>query len=258
MSNDYLYFSTEPGMPGDNDHLEPGSSFTQRNIAAEEPDVLIEVSHTGFPLIITFGGMGIDPGTLRAQYGMRNFLKDDKSINYIFLRDQYQCWYHNGVQGISTNIITTIQWLEAHIQILKPSRIICAGSSGGGYAAILFGVLLKAYGVVALSPQTLLQRGLKCQAHGNLYLLKWTDGNGTWDFYQNPQYADLLDLPPTETKIEIICGSDDMVDTFHSDRMWTIPTAHVTTVPGDHPGSITYIRDSGMLGKIFNEMLGRE
>ncbi len=249
-----LYYPTGPWMPADNDELLPPDGFLDRQLGLEPRDVEVKVIKHGLPLVISFGGSGLDPDSGEARYGMQNFLQEGQ-VNSISLRDQYTCWFHNGVRGVSTDVATTVTYLTGAIQILQPSRVLCAGASAGGYAAILFGTLLNADGVIALCPQTLLQRGLKCQAHGYLYLLKWTDGEGTWDFKRKQQYADLLDLPESNSRVEIVYGTDDPVDVFHSERMRKFPNVTVETVPGTHGTAIIRTRDTGMLAQLFGDVL---
>jgi hypothetical protein len=242
-------------MPGDNDDLGPPAGFMGRIVGNESLDIQMVKKGDGLPLIITFGGCGIDPDTGRAQYALRNTLRDE-DVNQIRLRDQYSCWFHNGVQGASTDIQSTVHYLRDLIQDFKADRILCSGASGGGYAAILFGSLLNVTGVVALAPQTILHRGIRCQAHGNLYLLKWTDGNGSWE-HTKQQYADLLDLPPSETKIFIVYGSQDLVDAYHAQRIQHRPNIQLKKVAGDHSTAIIGARDSGMLTTLLREMRGK-
>lgn len=225
-----------------------------RTISNEPLDVQMVKKEDGLPLIITFGGCGIDPDTGRAQYAMRNTLHGEQ-VNQIALRDQYSCWFHNGVQGASHDVASTVAYLQGLIQEFKTDKVLCSGASGGGYAAILFGSLLNITGVVALAPQTILRRGIRCQAHGNLYLLKWTDGAGTWQ-QTKQQYADLLDLPPSTTKVLIVYGSKDPVDAYHAKRLKDRPNVHLKRVTGNHSTAIIGTRDSGMLAKLLREMRG--
>lgn len=250
---DDLHYPYGPKADADNDHLKMPKGFLRRDLRKEPLDVEVIHRGKGLPLAITFGGFGINPDTGRAQYGMQDFLKNSE-MNQICLRDHFSCWYHNGVLGASTDVASTVDYLHELIYEHKAPRVLCAGSSGGGYAAILFGTLLEAP-VIALNPQTLLQRGLKCFAHGHLYNLKWTDGKGTWDFTMKQQYADLLDLPPSSEPVEIVYGKDDPVDVFHSERMGVLPNVSLIPVPGDHSKAILDTRDSGLLTRLFDDVL---
>lgn len=248
-----IAYKTGHMMPGDNDHLVPPDWFLNRRLADEPRDMQLHKRGVGLPTVITFSGAGLNPETGEAMYAMQAFLKDS-AINVIMLRDQACAWFHGGVRGISTDVASTVQYLQRLLGLWNSSRVLCTGASAGGYAAILFGVLLNATGVIALNPQTLLKRGVQCQAHGWLYMLKWCDGEGTWTPTKQ-QYADLLDLPPSDTRIEIVYGADDPVDCFHAERMSAWPNVHLDKQAGTHGTTIVQARDTGLLAQLFGDVL---
>ncbi len=258
MTTDPLHFPTHPGAPADNDAAWPPDWFLNRDLPNEQLDLQVVNHSPGQPLVVTFGGFGVREPGANTQYAMQNFLKDSL-VTQIQVRDNFTCWYHNGVMGFSTDVASTVTGLRNMIDNLEPDQVVCTGASGGGYASILFGTLLNVDGVIALTPQTHLERGLRCQAHGWLYLLKWTDGNGSWGFTQNQQYADLLDLPASEVKIDIVYGTGDAVDSYHAERMDALP--NVTLIPTDaagHGQTIVDYRDSGMLRELFKDTVAGE
>lgn len=73
-----------------------------------------------------------------------------------FFVDIQHCWYHKGLHALSTNIEETKTYLET---LFRPyQKVVIMGNSAGGYAAILFGSLLKVAHVIAFVPQTILTR----------------------------------------------------------------------------------------------------
>lgn len=81
------------------------------------------------------------------------------NVDRYFVFDKEQCWYHKGINKISTNVETTV----AHLKLLteKYTKTIFIGCSMGGYAAILFGSLLNVTSVIAFLPQTTLTRHMQ-------------------------------------------------------------------------------------------------
>jgi len=73
-----------------------------------------------------------------------------KASKHIYLRDVNCLWYSKGISN-------EINSPEALLNFLKKEtegkKVITIGSSAGGYAAILFGVLLGAKRIFAFSPQ---------------------------------------------------------------------------------------------------------
>lgn len=98
-----------------------------------------------------------------------------------FIIDIHQCWYHKGIGGLSSSIDETKVVLEKLIEGYK--KVIFLGVSAGGYAAILFGSLLKIRNVVAFSPQTVLSNPV-VQKYKNL--CGFIDETTVYSLYGDP------------------------------------------------------------------------
>ena len=77
-------------------------------------------------------------------------LRIEKAYKHIFVRDVFKQWYLSGINQ-------SIDSPERLIEFLKNEtdgyRTIMSGSSAGGYAAILYGSILKVERVFAFNPQ---------------------------------------------------------------------------------------------------------
>ncbi len=69
---------------------------------------------------------------------------------HIFIRDVFKEYY---VEGINKDLNTCDKLLEFLRSETKNMKVITVGSSSGGYAAILFGILLKAEAVFSFTGQ---------------------------------------------------------------------------------------------------------
>jgi hypothetical protein len=102
-------------------------------------------------LFLSFGGVkmgtGIPPAEFHASLSGRD-------VPGYFIKDFRQCWYQEGLLGLSSDIAGTEAVLRALIARHAPKHVVTLGVSAGGYAAILFGALLGVDRVVAFSPQT--------------------------------------------------------------------------------------------------------
>ena len=76
-------------------------------------------------------------------YYMYNSLKD---YNCIYVKDNSQIWY-------SLYYNSTLRFLRKILVELGNPSVVCIGQSAGGYAAILYGNLLRVKKVISLSPQ---------------------------------------------------------------------------------------------------------
>jgi hypothetical protein len=224
-----------------NETLPPPDGFRDRDPASEPLDLIREWHHR--PLtVVAFGSAGVDPATDgEAYWGFRETLADLEA-NKLFLRDHYQCWYLNGIRGLSRGVGETARRLRT--LVAGSERVVTIGTSAGGYAAILYGGLMGADKIVALGPQSLLQPGIQAHAHGNLYLLKFLDP-------KDLVFCDLNSIP-LPGPIEIHYGEDDGVDAWHAERLSDRMNVTLRPHPGDHSSVFRWLRDEGMV----QEMLG--
>jgi hypothetical protein len=225
-----------------NEHIPIEEWVYRKNITEEIPHYLIEDKNTE-TVIVSFGGMGIDPNG-ESQYALVSTLEKE-NISTIYLRDQTNAWYFNGVRGLSNDVTSTVSGINDLLSKIKHTKTIFFGVSAGGFAAILYGVLCNADLVVTVNPQTLLQKGVECFAHGNLYKLKWCNDNDII-------YRDLLNLTvPEKTKIEIYYGKDEPVDIFHSTRMKDVDNVSLHPEQGTHGTVAPILRDGKKLKTIL-------
>jgi uncharacterized protein YneR len=192
--------------------------------------LLDETNNTS--LIISFAGSGDGVGMLNL-FEFKNFLKQNYS-NYDrhFYIDYDHVWYHKGIKDISTNIDETVKYLQEKIN--KYSQVIFIGSSAGGYAAILFGSLLKVNIVITFNAQTLLpayRNGIELQK----------------------EYRDLKFVINNETQYFIhgdisIKDENDLHHIKHTNNLININNVHITY--HDHL-DLKEFRNSGLLLQIF-------
>lgn len=90
---------------------------------------------------------------------------------HIFLRDVFKQWYIKGINSRLPDIESVLSFLQEECKDSK--TIITVGSSAGGYAAVLFGSLLKADKIYCFNGQLSLERQLlKAEELENPILLR--------------------------------------------------------------------------------------
>ena len=123
-------------------------------------------------LIVSFGGMARQFVSI-TPFEFLNFLKDRfPTYDKHFYVDVYGCSYHRGFEGLSNNLDESVEYLREQIRQYQENdkEVVFIGNSSGGYAAILFGSLLKVSKVIAFKPQTFHSTGDK-EGYRNLRLL---------------------------------------------------------------------------------------
>jgi hypothetical protein len=109
--------------------------------------------------VVVFGSMGagVEMPLALPPRQFRGVLAD-RNCELVFLKDFRQCWYLQGLVGISQDIPTTADFLRKLLLEDDKRPFVMLGASSGGYAALLFGAMLGAQRVVAFSPQTEITR----------------------------------------------------------------------------------------------------
>lgn len=115
--------------------------------------ILVERGEDPSTLIIAFAG-----GAQKIGVSIHDFFETTQTLgcSKILLRDPHNLFYHYGVDSQRRDWPSLIAYLKEETARLRPSKVFCVGSSGGGYAAIIAGYFLGADFVHAFGPQTLI------------------------------------------------------------------------------------------------------
>lgn len=115
---------------------------------------LIDRTYPGLPLVLAFGHVQYDALPHFDFFKPIKKLEDRLAcrFNKILVRDVRNMWYHRGVPGLGHDVDEVAQGLRVLIDAIRPPRIVTIGQSMGGYAAILFGMLLGVERIVAFGP----------------------------------------------------------------------------------------------------------
>lgn len=135
------------------------------------------------------------------------------AVKKAYLRDPHMMWYQKGTPGIGETVDDVLKFLRGVLEKEKPQRLVTIGNSGGGFAALLFGVLLGADEIHAFNPVTRLLTSRDTTAPEQLDLLLHR---------QDPSRLK-LDLAPVlreslqpQTKIFVHYSRGDRHDVYHA------------------------------------------
>lgn len=215
-------------------------------------------------LIVTFAGMGWKDTA--PTFIFYNFLKQYDNVDKLFLRDmgprnseQICCRYYMlGFKNNTNNLEESIDFINDIITRKKYKKIVAVGCSAGGYAAILFGHLLKFNKVIAFAPQTVINNKKK-ELIGDIYnapqTCKWlTNKNKNNEFYQ--KCLDLNNFTPFNTSIDIHYAEEGTkgIDKKHAEYIEN-ENCKIIEHPGkDHMIALS-LRNNGKLKEIIDNIL---
>ena len=186
-------------------------------------------------LICCFGGMSKKMGGI-LPYEFLNYLTsiyEDKH-DLIFYVDNHQCCYHMGINGISTNIENTAQYINEKIIKKEYEKIIFMGVSAGGYASILFGSLCENIThVISFIPKVILNNP------------------------RDKKYKNLKDFINTKTRY-IIIGDESIKNknnNHHISQCEELQNFNNVTIIRKEKVDLKELRDNGTIKSILDSVL---
>jgi predicted 2-oxoglutarate/Fe(II)-dependent dioxygenase YbiX/predicted esterase YcpF (UPF0227 family) len=215
-------------------------------------------------LIVSFSGMGWKDAA--PTFIFNNFLKQYENVDKLFLRDmgpnyskQICCRYYLlGFRNSTNNLEESIEFIKNLITQKKYNKIIAIGCSAGGYAAILFGHLLKFNKVIAFAPQVVLNNK-KEELIGDIYnatqTCRWlTNKNKDNEFYQ--KCLDLKNFTPFNTSIDIHYSKEanNGIDKKHALYL-QCENCKIIEHPGNNHMVALTLRNNGKLKEIIDELV---
>ncbi|WP_406698815.1 hypothetical protein V5E97_08000 [Singulisphaera sp. Ch08] len=235
-----------PGAPQLRDVPELTNAAVESARANPGIGCLIDRVYPGRPLLISFGFNDWNrvpnfeffgrTKRLEARFGIR--------FNRLLIRDVANAWYHRGVPGLGAHVDEVAATLRSLIRSIGPSEVITIGQSMGGYAAIMFGMLLATDRIVAFGPLSHLNPS-EAILYGDRRFLPVMEA-----LQADPPKSAYLDLPQLgealhyQGELHVIFGThpgrDDGVsgnlDAIHALRLARLPSVTLFPYPeSDHP-----------------------
>jgi pimeloyl-ACP methyl ester carboxylesterase len=182
-----------------------------------------EVGQDPSVLIIAFSGFGQRFSTVSSF----EFFQATATMEFsrILCRDPRRLWYHAGIDSQHDSLASTAGLLTEYIEALEPETILTMGSSMGGYAALVFGCLLKVNHVHAFGPQTCLEPDYVLHERAprapelvktGIYKRFWRSPHADPDFYD---IADVIRARPGETRYCIHYCKDHVPDQMSAEKL---------------------------------------
>lgn len=198
--------------------------------------------------IVTFAGLRATGG-----YGIPvyEFIKTLSRLdaNVLFIRDTSTRWYNFGLAGFSSSPADTAKTIIKKIKSeFSCLPLICIGNSMGGYAALLFGELLRAELVVAICPQTFIDKTTRIQANDS----RWAEQLDKF----TPAIPDLRrHMQGKLGKARIILGDRCVEDLLHTGNISTCPKVSIEIIKGANHDVARKWKDEGTLVSNFSRLI---
>lgn len=224
--------------------------FSKDNLKSPDASILTDFQAPSDTLAICFSGTG--PGNTLPPFEFSGILRDHP-IKKMFVRDAENYAYQGGLKGLTKSIDETADLLAKLVKESKAKRVITLGNCQGGYAAILFGILLGAEKAVTFIPLTFFNRWNRIKYLETRWFKEYRQVYAPAGY--KAHYADLLNMPGLrQFPVDVYYDSQHRMDANHSRRL-TKAGPHIRLV--DFPGGghllIRNMKKSGDLDRIIAE-----
>ncbi|MFN8594401.1 MAG: hypothetical protein U0031_23360 [Thermomicrobiales bacterium] len=224
-------------------------------VADPNTHVVFDLDTPGETLLILFGGIA---GGVSMPVFEFFRLAAGYPAKKAFLRDPRRGWYQLGLPGVGDTCAAVCRLLDATIARSGASRVVMAGASAGGYAALLFGTLCDADEVLAFSPQTFIDPEQRQRAGDDRWAEQIDNLHAT--MAGRDPILDLYPILPElegETRYQIHVSDDDPLDLLHAERIADRGGVELTIHPRGGHRLVKTLRDRGLLQPMILDALQR-
>jgi hypothetical protein len=222
---------------------------------ADDESLRLDMQSDSRTLLIAFGGMrGAEIGVPAFEFFAAT---DGLPVKRLFVRDLRQAWYQRGVPEYGETLQSVADGLRAFVEQHEVDRLVMAGNSAGGYAALAFGTMLGADAILSFAPQTVLDLDVLAAI-----------GDHRWDAQLIPIAAagqldagwiDLSKAIPRAraetTRYEVFVDEQLAVDRLHAERLETVEGLRLYRFGKGGHGLVRALREAGALQRLLGRAL---
>jgi len=226
---------------------------------------LVDRVEPGAPLVLSFGFVDWDQPPRFDFFGRTKKLENRRGrrFNRILVRDIHNSWYHRGVPGLGGHVDEVATSLRGLVRSIRPGRVMTIGQSMGGYAALLFGMLLGAERIVAFGPLSHLDPE-EAIRQGDLRFLRIMQELAAdpprSGYYDLAQLGERLDY---RGRIDLIFGTNSGVpgddqgnlDAIHALRLARPRDVALHPYPGSDHAVVKWLIDHKLIDDILADLL---
>lgn len=126
---------------------------------------------SGSSLVISFGSNGrvSDDEDNTPLFNFMSALKSFHDFDKLYIRDLNRMYYMEGLVNCAPSINKLQALIDDFVHAKEYQQVITLGASSGGFAALLYGNLIRAHKIIAFNPQTVLSIEKETLIQDNLF-----------------------------------------------------------------------------------------
>jgi hypothetical protein len=231
-----------------------GDSHGLGALVRPRPSIQEHMEADSSTLLVAFGG--IREGFVIPVFEFSNFTARF-GVKRLFVRDLRQAWYHRGVPRHGARLKDVADYLGRLIAEHDPQRVVMTGVSAGGYAALVFGTIMRADVVLAISPQTVIDPEVLAALDDHRWDA-WAEAL-TAAHALDRDWADLREALPAAgnsgTRYEVYFAESDPLDKLHAERLGGLPRVKLFRFGRGGHFVVREMRASGALDNVLRRAL---
>jgi len=190
----------------------------------ENDCILVDDEVGGKKLIVAFGGLLHAFGQIKEFEWMK--ATSSSGCRRIFVKDLSMQWYHNGISEDVNSIHKLKDWLAKYIADEEITEVRFIGSSAGGYAAIMLGLMLNVDSIMSFSGQAFIDTEARAERSDD----RWPDLMATIPHEGIDKVPALMEQNEGRTKIDMFACKGCQLDVRHLNFMkdYENVTRHLT------------------------------
>ena len=222
-------------------------------LARPDAHVVLDLATESSTLLVLFGGIA---GGVSMPVFEFFRLTSGFPAKKAFLRDPRRGWYQLGIPGVGDSPADVLTFLSAAIERAGAERVVMAGASAGGFAALLFGSWCGADEVIAFSPQTFVDADNRRLAGDT----RWPEQIDALHLATVGRSVTLdllgvLPLAPGKTRYQVHVSSDDSLDMLHAQRIAGCSGVEIFEHERGGHRLVKTLRDRGLLQPMLLQAL---
>lgn len=221
----------------------------------EEGSLSHDFASDSSTLLIAFGGA--PPARLGVPAFEFRKATEAMSVKRLLVRDLHMAWYHRGLPGQSTTLSGVAESLTEIVAVHDIDRIVAAGNSAGGYAALVFGTLLGADVVLSFAPQTVLDLDALAALGDHRWddLLQPLSATGALDRRWTDLRQSLRRFRKPNTSYQVYFDESLAVDRLHAERLSGLPGVSLIRFGTGNHALVREMRRTGALTQVLLDAL---
>lgn len=207
------------------------------------PDIQIWQHPTAECCLVSLAGLAGDNDKVRFEF-IATAARTNAHV--VLLKDERSAWYRHGTPTLGTSLDQMAVGLRSHLRALRIRRLVFAGASAGGYAAIHLGLRLRADQVLAFGPQVFVSADTRALFADTRWQADLDAAGLTYNFEESIR-------PNGETRITLFAGQDEIRDLVHVSRLANEPSVDISITPDTDHAVGAALRAKGLLTPFINQ-----